>query len=277
MDDFRIELPPVGVKLIRGDVPEGLAGVPVYRGLSYCEAVYHASGGEELTLLPGSIEICKWSPVALGLKRPETRFEMGIRPRPEKAVDAIYLARVEEFSNGLTPDVVILRGTQETLGRILGCLGDEELALEHRHLLERSALAVLRGGGPRTKIAITRWLNRILAWLNRSDLWQRMTHQMFKSSLVTSAWEELISRTTADMSICRNSTTIPSLTGKANLSFFCSGGIAWGMNRHDHMTSGLPWERYLTARDELGLPGIGGSSDRERLPMQEVGAGEKGS
>jgi hypothetical protein len=46
------------------------------------------------------------------------------------------------------------------------------------------------------------------------------------------------------MSVCRNSTVIPLLTGRVNVSFFCSGGITWGRNQPDHLTSGWPWAVY---------------------------------
>jgi hypothetical protein len=62
----------------------------------------------------------------------------------------------------------------------------------------------------------------------------------------------VISRTLSDMSICRNSTAIPLLTGRANVSFFCSGGITWGRNSPDHLTSGWPWHLYRRLGDQAG-------------------------
>jgi uncharacterized protein (DUF169 family) len=41
--------------------------------------------------------------------------------------------------------------------------------------------------------------------------------------------------------MCRNSTVIPHLTGKANMSFFCTGAVAWGLNKPQHITCGIPF------------------------------------
>ncbi|MCP4532783.1 MAG: hypothetical protein GY831_16380, partial [Delftia sp.] len=59
---------PVGVCLLRS--PDEHADAPVYRGVSYCDAVSRAGAGEVLRVLPGSIQVCRWSPVVLGLKEP---------------------------------------------------------------------------------------------------------------------------------------------------------------------------------------------------------------
>ena len=57
------------------------------------------------------------------------------------------------------------------------------------------------------------------------------------------------------MSMCRNSTVIPFQKGKANVSYFCTGGIAWGKNKPDNMTSGYPYGIYQKLAPFLDYPG----------------------
>jgi len=64
-----------------------------------------------------------------------------------------------------------------------------------------------------------------------------------ETDIVIRTGVEAWTRTLADMSVCRNSTVVPLLVGRVNVSFFCTGGITWGRNDPDHLTSGWPWPR----------------------------------
>jgi hypothetical protein len=97
-------------------------------------------------------------------------------------------------------------------------------------------------------------VNRLLGGLARSGRWQTFTRWLFRSHWVTARFDAIISRTLADMSICRNSTAIPLLTGRANLSFFCTGGITWGRNRPQHLTSGWPWPIFQRVDQAFSSP-----------------------
>ncbi len=81
---------PVGVRLLRS--PDEPAGAPVYQGVSYCDAVSRAGAGEVLRVLPGSIQVCRWSPGVLGLKEPRGRFENNLAPRLAFPVAGLLLA-----------------------------------------------------------------------------------------------------------------------------------------------------------------------------------------
>jgi hypothetical protein len=59
------------------------------------------------------------------------------------------------------------------------------------------------------------------------------------------------------MSVCRNSTVIPFLEDAGNISFFCTGGIAWGCNPPDFLTSGFPYGMIEKVIDRLDFPGKG--------------------
>jgi len=71
-------------------------------------------------------------------------------------------------------------------------------------------------------------------------LWEIFTRIAFRSTFVTKIFDKFITKYMANMSMCRNSSVMPFQTKKANISYFCTGGVAWGKNDSRHMTSGFP-------------------------------------
>jgi uncharacterized protein (DUF169 family) len=234
MDWTNLEPSPVGVRVLTK-----AASAPLYQGVSYCDAVRRAGEGETLRVLPGSIQVCRWAPVVLGLKEPRGRFEKHLTPRLSCPVVGLLLAPLDRFPG--EPDVVIVRTNRETLQTMLASLGHGQLWAGHEGKLDRSAVPLFVDGRATAHHRLVGVVNRALALLVRFQPWQALTHRLFRSRAVTASFEALISRTLADMSVCRNSTAIPLLTGRVNVSFFCTGGITWGRNRPDHLTSGWPW------------------------------------
>jgi hypothetical protein len=110
----------------------------------------------------------------------------------------------------------------------------------HGGRLDRSALPLLLGEEHRTRGWLITAVNHLLASLAPLHTWQALTRRLFRSRAVTIAFEVVILRVLANMSICRNSTVIPLLTDRANVSYFCTGGITWGLNAPSHATSGWP-------------------------------------
>ena len=275
MDDWRhLDPPPVGVRLLPEDHArwDELDAIPVYRGVSYCDAVRRAGEGETLRVLPGSLQVCGWAPVVLGLKEPSGRFEEGLDPRLAFPSGGLLLAPLDRFPG--EPDVVLVRGTPALLREMVRAIGPEQLWNGHGRRLDRSALFLFdtapnmpvqgragwRPNSTAWRSSVITATNRVLASLARSRRWQALTRWLFRFRLVTIGFDALISRLMADMSVCRNSTAIPSLTGRANLSFFCTGGITWGRNRPDHLTSGWPWRLYQRAIQALSNPKQGPNS-----------------
>lgn len=243
--------PPVGVRVLRS--PDEHADVPVYRGVSYCDAVSRAGAGEILRVLPDSIQVCRWSPVVLGLKQPRGRFERGLVPRLTFPVVGLLLAPLDRFPG--TPEVVVVRARPDALREMIENAGRERLWDGHAKRMDRSALPSLAADGqtpPRRPLIGP--VNRLLASLARFGPWQTVTHWLFRSGLVTAGFDALISRTLADMSVCRNSTVIPLLTGRANVSFFCTGGITWGHNDPDQLTSGWPARSITGESNDKNIP-----------------------
>jgi len=231
---------PVGVTRLPS--PQVYSDVPLYEGVSFCDAVRRAGEGEILRILPGSVGVCRWSPVVLGFQPPRDRFERSLAPRLPFPVAGLLLGPLHDLPD--PPEVVILRAPWSVLQPMVAMAGPEGLWDGHRGRADRSAIPFLWNGeraGRRTWID---GVNRLLASLARRSRWQAFTRWLFRSGLVTAGFDALISRTLADMSVCRNSTVIPLLTGRVNLSFFCAGGITWGRNRPDHLTSGWPWAIY---------------------------------
>jgi hypothetical protein len=234
---------PVGVSVFRS--AQAHSDVPVYCGVSYCDAVRRAGEGECLRVLPGSIEVCGWSPVVLGLKAPANRFERGLTPRLPSPVAGLLVAPLDRFPG--EPEVVVVRAGREVLRQMVQVLGPEALWNGHEGRLDRSAMPALTGEQPSRRQGLVGTVNGALASLARYRRWQAFTHWLFRNHLVTAGFDALISRTLADMSICRNSTAIPLLTGRVNASFFCTGGVTWGRNDPEQLTSGWPWAQFCQA------------------------------
>ncbi|MHA1732931.1 MAG: hypothetical protein ACTSU5_13375 [Promethearchaeota archaeon] len=189
--------------------------------------------------------------MVLGLEPPGDYFGVTLRPRMGFPVEGVLLAPLDAFGDE-HPDVVIVRTTLANFGRIFGALGPSKFQEEYAGDFEASALRFFRGEVGATQAWAIRVLNRGLNWLNAFPAWFKLTRFLFRSTSLSFLLDKLLKRLgLADMSICRNSTVIPFLTGKANISAFCVGGIAWGKNRPEHFTSGFPWDIYAGISREL--------------------------
>ncbi len=233
------EIPPLGVRFLRGD-EESVPQFEEYRGVSYCDAVRLATSGKTVLLKPDSIEVCKWVPVVLGFKKPENNFEKGIHPRLDYPGRSVLIAPLSSFSKTTPPDVVIFRGSPESLKELISRIGEDALISKYRGDISISALAP-SGLDYSRRAGFINAINRVLSRLGRIKFFDRFIKFAFKSLFITSTFEKMIKKTLADMSICRNSTVIPFLERGANVSFFCPGGVTWGGNTSNHMTCGFPF------------------------------------
>lgn len=231
---------PVGVRRLRS--PHDAARVPVYHGVSYCDAVRRVGEGESLRVLPGSIEVCRWAPIVLGLAPPQDAFELGLSPRLPHTAGGLLLAPIDHFAD--EPEVVIVRAGRHTMRALVETVPARMLWDRHREQIDVSALPRLLASHSNRREHLVDAVNRALAALAPSPHWQALTRRLFRSPVVTAAFDVLISHTLADMSICRNSTAIPILSARANVSFFCTGAITWGLNDPAHLTSGWPFHIY---------------------------------
>jgi uncharacterized protein (DUF169 family) len=253
LEKLRLDVPPIGVKLLE-ETSDDFEAADEYRGVSYCDAVGLAASGREVLVLPGSIELCKWSPVVLGLKKPGSDFEVSLGPRVEAPVAAVYLAPLQLFREGLEPDVVILRGGRARIDRLAGMMGAGALDNRYRGEFDKSALGVDETGIS-LKSLLTNSVNRALGRLRHSRAFDSAVKRVFKSETITNTLEKLIKRTMASMSVCRNSTVIPFLEETGNISFYCTGGVTWGGNSPRDVTSGFPYAMIAPLLERIDYPG----------------------
>ena len=252
----KLELPPVGIKLLNEELLEEFKDTTLFSGVSYCQAVFGATFGMELLLKASSIKICKWSPVVLGLKQAENDFERSVNPHLEPCTHGVYVAPIHLFREGVTPDGVIIRTNPGHYRKIIDLLGWDSFIDPESYKQDQTALNTFKMKPPTGLSAIAiKYVNRVLSMLNRFTLWHRFTTFLFKSDFVTKVFDKFITRYMANMSICRNSFVIPWQQGKANISYFCTGGVAWGKNEPDDMTSGYPYETFLRLDPYLDYPG----------------------
>ena len=251
-----LDLPPVGIKLLDRQTVGDYAGVTLFSGVSYCQAVFGATFGMELLLAPGSVKVCKWVPVVLGFKDAENDFERTIEPHLEPVTPGIFIAPLHLFRHDASPDIVILRTKPDNFRSIIGILGWKSF-IDHAGLRQdRTALHAFRMNPPSGLSALAiRYFNGALDLLNRFTLWHGFTALLFRSSFVTRIFDRFITRYMANMSMCRNSLVIPLLERRANISYFCTGGIAWGKNDSRNMTAGFPHDLFLALAPRLDYPG----------------------
>ncbi|MBN1880998.1 MAG: DUF169 domain-containing protein [Deltaproteobacteria bacterium] len=269
-DTIEIDLPPVGVKFLC-DSASGYEDITRFKGISYCQAVFGATFGMELLVVPESIQVCQWVPIVMGFKEAENEFERSITGHLPFPTEGIYIAPLFLFRKDVTPDVVLIRTDPDSYRVIIDFLGwDGFIELDGKGL-DMTGLATFQKSPPS---GFSKWavknINRILDVLNRFSLWQIITTTLFRSTFITRIFDRFITRYMANMSMCRNSTVIPFQTHRANISYFCTGGVAWGKNNPRHMTSGFPYDTFLRLDEILDYPGKGENDPRlDRLEKKK--------
>gem|GEM_PF-371176 len=250
VQEVYLETKPVAVKAFFEPREDLQTRMGVYQGISYCDAVRRAAQDEELLVLADSILTCQWSPVVLGLKKPANNFEKRLAPRME-GVWGYYLSSLLSFSKrGLEPDIVIIRGSPQLLRLILSRIGWHNSALNLAGELDKSALGILGNHRFTLKSTLTINFNKLFYFLSKKEWWMKFTESIFRYPFACNVFDRIINAFMADMSICRNSTVIPYQTGLVNVSHFCAGGIGWGLNRPDYMTSGFPYSLFNVLREQ---------------------------
>ena len=252
---IEIDLPPVGIKFL-SDTVAGYEDITRFKGISYCQAVFGATFGMELLVVPESIQICQWVPIVMGFKEAENEFERSITGHLPYPTAGIYVAPLFLFKDNVTPDVVLIRTDPDNYWEIIDYVGWDSFIDPEGKGLDMTGLDTFKKSPP---TGFSKWavknINRMLDFLNRFKLWEILTVIMFRSTLITRIFDRFITRYMANMSMCRNSSVIPFQTQKANISYFCTGGVAWGKNNSRHMTSGFPYDTFLRMDEILDYPG----------------------
>ncbi len=247
--------PAVGVKIYKMEdetVPPG--AFRDYAGTSYCEAVMRATMGEPQLLKPGSISVCRWSPPVLGLKEAESDFEKEREPKLPFLISAAAVARLADWpAEAGDPDIVLLRGERRYFEKILEKAGPDAI-YDGDGSIDKTMVPALTGKGPvhPAKAALVKAVNALLDFMGRFKAWNKLTVWMFKREGTSRVLNWILDRAMANMSMCRNSTVIPYLTGRINVSHFCTGGISWGKNPPHYMTGGVPFPIYKRIESSIG-------------------------
>ena len=252
MATIKLELPLVGVKFLT-DSLNGFEDVEVFAGASYCDAVRNATFGKELVVAPGSIGVCRWSPIILGLKEAESDFENSLEPRLDSNTAGVYVAPLSSFPDGVVPDTVIVRGRPAQLREIAEALGPNAMQKKYTGKIGWSALGV----GERVlsaKVLLSHASNRLLGLLYRSKWFDAAIMRLTKSEELSARLEKYGKNAVADMSICRNSSVMPYVLDAGNITYFCAGGVTWGGNTPANMSSGYPYRLIEPLLGDLDYP-----------------------
>ncbi len=233
---------PAGIKINpsgSGDYPKGKE----YKGISYCDALRRATTGKggALVIGPDSVSTCLWNPQVFGFKPPDDRFDLKVEYSLPGNTENILIAPLDYYESGYPPDVVVIRTVPSEVRKIYNALGESRFNVDMAGRLDRSAIEIFSGGGRGRDKRRVKIVSRILGDLNQFPEWRDFTKFIFKYEWTTYIFDLFLDRFLANMSLCRNATVIPHLTGKANISFFCTGAIAWGLNNPRHIACGIPY------------------------------------
>jgi uncharacterized protein (DUF169 family) len=276
---MKLDIMPVGVKFLDNETFQSVkdARFEDAKVISFCDGVRRLREEEikgGLLITPNSIQTCKWAPVVLGFKRKENFFEQSIEPHLKYPTKGVFIFNMDEDKNNIPrfeknnpnkmPDSVIVRTTPNKIATIIKLVGKENFALDYADKLERSALSLFLKNPNSLKVNLTRIVNKTLTQLNLVPGWRKLTVLLFKSQSITLLFDMIIKSMLADMSMCRNSSVIPYKTQKGNVSFFCTGGVAWGNNSQENMTMGFPIDLYRKVAKYLLYPSRQGKSAQNK-------------
>lgn len=247
---------PVGIKLDSGSLNESPGrDYMFYSGPSYCDAVRRASRGEKLFITAGSIKKCRWAPVTLGFKEPENSFERSLAPRFEN-INSIYAFPIgQEDEETIRPDLVIIRDRPGMIKKMFEELLDGRLEGPYVRRFDMSALAVINREKAGLRAGGVNSFNRLVCRLKGYRRLREAAEFALKSPLACYLFDKIITLFLADMSVCRNSTVIPALEGRANCSYFCSGAVFWGGNDPACLTAGIPYDLFCRLEKKFFITG----------------------
>jgi hypothetical protein len=283
MNPVKLGHPPIGIKIAPENLKD-YPSAQTYKGISFCDAVRQASDGACFLLTKDSIEVCKWVPVVFGFAEPDPKYDLKVGINLLPFTSSILIAPVDKYNKNYPPDVVLVRSFPEEMKKIAHGLGWENMATsiadqkdqgitccsvnhgtnqkadvkiesdtnnvstasrkKQKYHIDRSALSVLRAEKDPLSLKRLVIINKLLAVLSKQKAWVDFTKWLFNKQWTTYVFDLFLDQYLANMSMCRNSTVIPYLTNKVNISYFCTGGIAWGLNNPSHMTCGLPFSLY---------------------------------
>ncbi len=254
---------PVGVKYLKeNDMPKDFDEIQNPKTRSYCDALrllheYEYPNGLIATL--DSINVCKWCPVALGLKHPETGLEKKIEPLFNDLNQGVHIFNM---TNKITePDVVTLIANRENTEKIIEAIGIENFTRDYIEELTHSNLSEFTEEefpSKRAKRKHKRHLRsiRLFNWLFASKLISNRFMTWFLTGRLKRYWftrlmDPILRKYSTGMSLCYSASGIPYTKQKANVAFVDTGAIAWGNVSKDTMIVGLPNSIFKTLESKV--------------------------
>ena len=265
-EKISLERLPIGVKYLKEkDMPKDFNTVCNPEVRSYCDAVRLLQEDEYkngIIVTLDSIKACKWCPVCLGLKKPETGLEKKIELLFDELNQGVHIFNT---TNGAgEPDVVSLISDQENVVKIIDLLGLENFTKEHIDQIYLSALSLyteVEYPSKRAQRKRKRHLRSIkfFKWLFASKLIRNKPTDKFLTFLLkryafSRMMDPILSKFSSGTSLCYNAGAIPFVAQKANVTFPCTGGIAWGDISKDSMLIGVPYLLFKKLEPSIVLP-----------------------
>ncbi len=242
---------PIGINFLNEkEMPEEYSEInPKVR--SFCDAirlVHKENYPDGIIVTNDSISACKWCPVSLGLKKPESGLEKKIEPLFKDLNEGVYVNIQKNNPNG--SDVVTLVADQENTRKIIDLLDIDSFNQEYLNKLFFSNLSEFTDLSNLTKKELRKRRRnlrsiRLFKWLFASKLIKNkpMTKILtffFKQYLIARIMDPILRKFSTGTSFCYTTSSMPFITQKANVAFPCTGAIGWGDVSKDSILIGLP-------------------------------------
>lgn len=264
--EINLEKIPVGIKYLKEkDMPKDFNTIKNPNVRSYCDAVRLLRGDEYnngIIVTLDSIKACKWCPVGLGLKKPETGLEKKIEPLFDELNQGVHVFNTTDGVRDL--DVVTLVCNQENVVKIIEALGLENFTREDIDQLAFSALSEYTEVDYRSKRARRKRKRHLRSikfflWLFASKLISNKLMIKFLTFLLkrytfSRIMDPILRKYSTGMSFCYSVAAIPLVTQKANVVFPDTGAIAWGDVSKDYLLVGLPYSLFKKLEPNIVIP-----------------------
>jgi len=257
---------PVGIKYLKEkDLPKDFNTIKNPKVRSYCDAVrllHEDNYPNGIIVTLDSIKACKWCPVGLGLKNPETGLEKKIEPLIEDLNRGVHIFNTTD--NVREPEVVTLVSDRENVENMIKVLGLENFTKEYIDELTNSALSEfteVEFPSKRARRKRKQHLRsiRVFQWLFASKLisnrlMTRIITFTLKQYVFSRIMDPILRKYSTGLSFCYAASAIPLVTQKANVVFAETGGIGWGRVSKDSMIVGLPNSLYKKLESNIVMP-----------------------
>ncbi|MHA1244890.1 MAG: DUF169 domain-containing protein [Candidatus Heimdallarchaeota archaeon] len=274
---IQLERVPTGIKYLNDEnMPKDFDTIKNPKVRSFCDAIQllrEEEFNKGIIVTQNTIKVCKWSPVSLGLKEPETGLEKNINPLFDELNHGVFVFNTTITANNhplqkfvAKPDVVTLVANKENSAKVVEAVGLENFTLDFSDQLEFSAISEYT---PETTANLSKKERRKRArrlrniksinWLFASKLISnklmiKIITWMMKGYPVSLIFDVLTRKFYSGMACCYSVSAIPHITQKGNISFVDTGSIGWGELSNKYLLIGLPYSLYKKLESKLEFP-----------------------